>query len=600
MRKLLGLLCCFFMLVACSTESSLPEPTSISVVLKSNILLNYGDLGDPTLEFSVTPIEVLAQPELKVQLLDRMGSVSTRFELQDLSLGSDGICKAIVHCKDQKTEDETLHLAVSSRGLTGYSIDFRLKFQQMRVEQLSLDGNPATIDIQNQVLKFTFPAVFDFSHLKITYKLSGGSLFQNGKEILSNQFIDLTQNRSLTLTEGNSQKEYQVEFVSTGLPVVQITTPNNASITSKEVWMEGADLKIYLGNRTESFSGATSIRGRGNSTWWYNKKPYALKLEKKSEILGMPKHKRWVLLAQWKDRTLLRNDAAFWLSRQTGLDYTVRGQFVDVILNGKFLGNYYLCEQIKVDKNRVNVIEMDAGEDDPEKITGGYLLELDTYYDEVNKFRSVYYNLPYMFKEPDEETLSEAGFSYLKNYVDELEAILKDEERVKNHEYEKLLDVDSTIDWFFVHELATNDEPYSYWPEVGPHSCYMHKDRGGKLIFGPVWDFDYHGFTPDRAQRWVCDNALYYKALVKDEKYRERMLERWELLKPKFVGLLAYLDQQVQYIRLSEEVNHKLWPIVNNSDNGDESLSHENAVERMKKAFQTKLEWMSYNLKNLK
>ena len=81
----------------------------------------------------------------------------------------------------------------------------------------------------------------------------------------------------------------------------------------------GATMRISRPDGTVDYEGSLEIRGRGNSTWNYPKKPYALRLPEKHAVLGMPGHKRWILLANWKDRTLMRNDAAFWLSRHTGL-----------------------------------------------------------------------------------------------------------------------------------------------------------------------------------------------------------------------------------------------------------------------------------------
>ena len=131
-------------------------------------------------------------------------------------------------------------------------------------------------------------------------------------------------------TQGGSLEE-----VNTGLPKVVINTPEAQPIVSKETWMENATLTIYDTDGSVSYQGTTQVKGRGNSTWGYPKKPYALKLDKKSVILGMPKHKRWCLLANFMDRTMIRNDVSFELARQMkALDYTPQGRFVELFLNG--------------------------------------------------------------------------------------------------------------------------------------------------------------------------------------------------------------------------------------------------------------------------
>ena len=130
------------------------------------------------------------------------------------------------------------------------------------------------------------------------------------------------------------------------------------------------------------------MRGRGNSTWNYPKNPYAFKLDDKAEILGMPKHKRWVLLANWMDRTLLRNRTSFQIAASTGLAWTPNGEFVEVILNGQHIGNYYLCEQVKIDENRLDINDPYDAEDaySGNPADYGYLLEADDSYDETWKF----------------------------------------------------------------------------------------------------------------------------------------------------------------------------------------------------------------------
>lgn len=443
----------------------------------------------------------------------------------------------------------------------------------------------------NKIVAFT-PYIFDKTKLIARYSTPAGNkvyvkMTEQTSGVSTNNFNE-SVNYNIVSPDGDNNV-YTVLLQHTGLPVVIINTPDNKAITSKTDWMDNAEITIYKEDGTIDYTdNKLQIRGRGNSTWGYPKKPYALKLSKKSEILGMPKHKRWVLLANWMDRTLMRNEFAFEIARNTDLEWTPRGRFVEVILNGKHVGNYYLCEQIKIDENRVNVAEMKETDTDGDNVTGGYLMELDVYYDEVNKFKSAHRNLPYMFKEPDENVLQPAQMEYLKSYVDSMESFLYAENWLEKREYINYMDVNSFIDWWFVYELAENGEPG--WPK----SSYMHKDRLGKLTAGPVWDFDWGTFIPNR-QSFSVNSAIYYGRLFQDPDYLKLTKDRWQILKPKFETIPNKIRAQAESIRRSEWFNHELWPITI-TVNEDEDLSFKDAINRMINAYESKLKWMDQQI----
>ncbi|MCM1197435.1 MAG: CotH kinase family protein, partial [Clostridium sp.] len=226
--------------------------------------------------------------------------------------------------------------------------------------------------------------------LKATFATDAVEVTVNG----INQVSGTTSNdfsrpvRYRLVSEDGIVSEYivSVRFAS-DVPVLYITTPGKAAINSKVDWIAGGEIDICnLDGKVDSL-GALSVRGRGNSTWSYPKKSYNIKLDSRQEVLGMNRHKRWCLLANWMDRTMLRNAVAFEIAKRTkGLAWTPDGQFVDLVLNGKHCGAYYLCEHIRIDKNRVDIAEMTSADIAGENLTGGYLLELDSYYDEINKF----------------------------------------------------------------------------------------------------------------------------------------------------------------------------------------------------------------------
>ena len=465
--------------------------------------------------------------------------------------------------------------------------------ENLPIWKVIVNGKYASPNTSAASFTAIFPDVTDFSAIEVVISTSAQEITIGGQTVQPDQAftLDLTQPQPFrVIKDGYLYKDYILDAHNTGLPVVRVETPSHRAVTSKEEWMDGATIRIELPDGTLDYEGPMEIRGRGNSTWNYPKKPYALKLKDKAEILSMPSHKRWILLANWKDRTILRNDAAFWLSRHSGLQYTVRGQFVELVFNGKHAGNYYLCEQIKPDKNRVNI--------DKKK---GYLLEVDTYYDEPNKFRFPnLFDLPWMVKSPDEDEITPQQLEYIKTWLKDLETLLKDPAKVKDHAYEEFLDVDTAIDYLIVEELTTNRDFYNTWPSNGIHSCYMYMDPGGKLYSGPIWDFDFQTWVPELTKSWQgADKTLFYPALLKDEKFRNRLLERWDAQKAVLKGLPDYIDQMADYLRESESINHGLWPI-NNNENGDEKMTFQESIDRIKKCFLEKWEWMDRNIANLR
>lgn len=440
-------------------------------------------------------------------------------------------------------------------------------------------------DVKTNQLTVASPFI-NKPQLVATFETNAEKVLVNGVEQESGITVnDFSSPVTYELVSALGEKvSFMVSVGYSGLPVLMIDTPNKATIPAKwEDWLEDATIVLLNADGTEAYSGTTSIRGRGNSTWGYPKKPYNLKLDEKAEILGMPKHKRWSLLANWMDRTLLRNKVAFEISHATDMAWTPHGEFVEVVLNGKHIGNYLLCEHIKVDKNRVNIHELEE-----EDVDGGYIMELDSYFDETYKFKSTIRNLPYMFKDPDE--VNDAQFAYMQNFINEMEASLYDDEKFAQRDYLNFMDIDSYIDWWFVHELARNWEPNH------PKSTYMYKDKGGKLHAGPVWDFDWETFTP--CNWFIAKDALYYGRLFQDAAFVKRVKERWSTLKPKFEQITAFIDSEAERIAPSEKMNHSMWPI-NQTVNRDESMRFVDAVSRMLKAYEDRLEWLDSEINRM-
>lgn len=453
--------------------------------------------------------------------------------------------------------------------------------------------------IAGNCLKVIVPCYTESCQLRPHFVTPKGCrVYTDGQEIVSGEAVlDFSNPIVLeVISESGGGNSYTIELHNTDLPTLYIDTPNRASVESKEEWINDVSLKLYNRNgEIEYKADDSNIKGRGNSTWNLPKKPYTLKLGKKSELLGMPSSKRWVLLANWTDRTLLRNAVAFEISRNTGLEWTPRGQFVELVLNGKHLGNYYLCEQIRIGKDRVNIEEMRTEDIDGDNLTGGYLLELDVNYDERNKFKSEFYNYPYMIKSPDEGVLQSEQMLYIKDYVNTMEKSMYDSIMLNNHKYTNYIDVESFVDYWFVYELAGNYEINH------PKSLYLHKNRQGKIKAGPVWDFDYSTFTEYEFSRFANSTAFYYEQLFNDKWFVGIVKNRWKEFYPRFATIPEYIIKESVRLKKSEWFNHKLWPISPfwNNVNGGAYCSYDEAVKDLIDSYQAKLAWMDSQIRNM-
>lgn len=393
--------------------------------------------------------------------------------------------------------------------------------------------------------------------------------------------VDFSQEVVYTVEVGGSKVEYRVRVKNfTGLPVMFVDTADGADITSKEIW-KAARIRLYgAGEYADLEECDVEIRGRGNSTWGYDKKPYALKFPSKTSLLGMPKHKRWVLLANTMDRTMMRNRVAYHVARQTSLAWTPRTEYVEVVLNGRHIGNYILTEQIRIDSNRIDIIEMESTDNSGEAITGGYVYEMDFHFDNVNQWWTPQ-GFPSAVKFPDEEDITAEQLAWAKNYFNEVEGVLfgpnfKDPEKG----YAAYIDAQSFVDYWLVYEICINHEL------ANPGSVYLHKDRGGLLTAGPIWDFDWGTFgynaSPHAQGKLFMMGAIWYRRLFEDASFKRLAKERWQVLYPKFAAIDQFILDEYERLGESAKKNFAIWnPATTGNVNGDENLSFDEAVERM-------------------
>ena len=341
------------------------------------------------------------------------------------------------------------------------------------------------------------------------------------------------------------------------IPMVHITTEDGKAIDSKEDYVKASfrfedPSRFYTDQKTVEVTG--KIKGRGNTTWGMPKKPYRIKLDEKARLFGFPGDKDWILLANYSDKTLLRNILAMEISRLCGMSWTPRMLSVDVYLNGEYIGVYTFCDHKEVAPDRVN-IEV-ATETD---IEGGYYLEIEEAMDEPVCFKTVW-DTPVMFHEPEKPT--EAQQRYVKEWFNGFEHALERVQGEHDYAYRSYIDIPSFINYYIIQEITKN-------PDGNVRkSTYLTKEKGKPLEMYHVWDFDitlgncdYTDF--EKPEGWQMRYVKWYNQLFFDPDFKKAVVDRWnELYSTLLTQVPAFLDRQHALLAGAEARNFDRWQIL--------------------------------------
>lgn len=340
-----------------------------------------------------------------------------------------------------------------------------------------------------------------------------------------------------------------------------ISTKDAAPVLGKENYLKATVLLLENENSTPvELKG--KIRGRGNSTWEMPKKPYLLKLDEAISMMGMAEGEKWVLLANYADKTLLRNSLALCMARALELPYTPQDRFVEVILNDEYLGLYQLTNKVYEIRNRLEQEALqlaaedgtnDAGFNDP------FLVEIDERLNEEYWFISNS-GIPYTF---DSKTDTEQA-ARIQTWINQLESILANpDDPDKLKKVEKLVDISTMVDFYLLNEYSINvDAFYS--------STYLYKTQTGKLTYGPAWDFDLAFSNADHCSECNSPESLrvlyqqynwYFKNLLQEEKIVKTLQKRWIYLSRKMPEIRARLVKTAKTIEAARQRNFEKWPI---------------------------------------
>ena len=421
-----------------------------------------------------------------------------------------------------------------------------------------------------------------------SYEYVGSSIQINASEqesgVTINDFTDLV-NITVENADGDTQS-YTIDVAKfTELPIIYLQTDSFLPIDSKDDYILG-DAWIDGGRGFDDFEESPmKIRGRGNSTWEFPKKPFQMKLDDKAEFLGMPKDKKWLFLAEYADKTMLRNKIAYEMGYISNLDWTPQARFAEVFINGEYNGTYNVTQKVEESNNRVALGDT------------GYLLELDQL--ERLDFDDVYFESTATdkfivnIKEPSLEYDSEQ-YSYIVNLIGDFESALFGANFTsESNGYRQYIDIDSFVDWFLISEITKNVDSMFF------SSIYLNVIPGEQIKMGPLWDFDLAFGNVDYADSrypegwWVKYNP-WYERLFQDPYFVAKVKERFEYFNNNQDLIINKIDSYSEQLKWAQEENDDKWqtmgvfvwpnPVVFDT--------YQEEVDNMKSWYSTRMSWL--------
>lgn len=381
------------------------------------------------------------------------------------------------------------------------------------------------------------------------------------------------------------------------MPILVIHTADEAPIESKETYVP-ASVSLYGCEEKYVLEGAEAeIRGRGNNSWTYPKKSYKCKLAEKENLLGLAagKERIWCLLANQCDMSLQRNRISFEFCRyMNGFSWSPACTPVEVYLNGEYEGVYLLTEEIKVSGDRVDIADTE-----PDAVETGYLVEMSNYAEGDTVFTA--HGRSYMIHS---ELSSSSGIrkqqtEYIRQTLTEAHEALMSGDREKA---EACIDLDSLLAAYLVQETIENLD--SQWD-----SFYIHKDTGGKLTFGPIWDFDLtmgnaddgsenpEGIFVGNGRGSGNSYESWFGAAMACSWFREMVAEKWAEVYDSYVQMPLFIRDEAALGLASYERNFQKWQIFGQKQNRETSAvlslrDYESHIRYLTEWLETRIAWL--------
>lgn len=425
------------------------------------------------------------------------------------------------------------------------------------------------------------------------------------------------------------------QSLSSNLPIVVINTGGLSILDDPKIVADMGIIDNGPGQRNtvtdayNNYSGKIGIEIRGSSSQSFPKKQYSIELRDAAgegisvPLLGLPAEEDWVLFAPYNDKSLLRDVLAYKIGNDLGR-YAPRTRYCELVLNGNYEGIYVLIEKIKRDKNRVDINKLDPNENSGNDLTGGYIIKIDKETGSGNggwtssyvpPNRSGSQTIYFQYDYPKAADISAEQKNYIRQFMLNFETALTGAGFADPvNGYARYADADSFIDFFIVNEVSKNVDGYRL-------STFMHKQRdsdGGKLVMGPVWDFNL-GFgnadycTSGNPEGWVngfnsiCPQdhwliPFWWGRLYQDPAYRSKLAARWAELRSNQLQtsrLHTYIDSV--YTVLNSEAtfrNFQRWPVIGQYvwPNYFVGSSYSAEVNWLKNWITNRMNWLDANM----
>ena len=467
-------------------------------------------------------------------------------------------------------------------------------FKFLRSNNPSL-SNDVIFDINSDTISGRIPENISIKELVATFVHDGADISVSAVNQANGATAnDFTQPVVYKVSKSSGvSKSYSVDVTKfTGLPIVYINTTNFSGIDSKENYVTGTISVDGGRNIPDMAATPIEIRGRGNSTWGHPKKPYQMKFSTKEEFLGMPEDKKWIFLAEYSDKTMLRNSAAFEMGYISNLDWTPQSEYAEVYLNNLYQGTYNITQKVEETNRRVAITN------------DGFLLEIDQLYrlDADDVYFSTDAFSVIAIKEPSIDQVNENGvsfeqdqrYNYVKNYVNQFEDVLFGSSFANSFSgYAAYIDVDSFVDWYLINEILKNQDARWY------SSIYFHLIPGEKIKMGPLWDHDLAfgnvNYAPtEYTDGWWIQQNPWFSRLLEDPNFVAKVKTRFDHFRNNEQYILNKIDAYAEKLHWSQQENDNRWQTLGQYvwPNPVWFDTYQEEVDHLKDWYQARMNWL--------